>query len=296
MSTEHIIHRCGYAAFVGRPNVGKSTLVNRLVGHKISIVTRKPQTTRSRVLGILSDPGFQLILLDTPGVIKPSYGLQKFMMTAVTSAVRDADVVLFLADASHDSPDTLTLEYTGGKPVILVVNKIDKIAKEKALPLVEAYQELKDFADVVPISALKGRNVDTLLEVVASYLPMGPPLYPEDMLSEQPERFFVAEIVREKIFERYQQEIPYATQVNIVDFTEKPGEKDVIDAEIIVERDTQKGILIGKGGLALKAVGMAARKDIEEFLGRPVFLRLFVKVRGDWRNSETYLKSYGYNE
>ncbi|MBO6575739.1 MAG: GTPase Era [Rhodothermales bacterium] len=290
------LHRTGYAALLGRPNVGKSTLVNRLVGQKISIVTRKPQTTRTRVLGIVSEPGHQLILLDTPGVIKPSYGLQSSMMRAVEGAVRDADVVLFLADVTYDTPDTLSLEYTGGKPVILVLNKMDRIAKEEALPLVEAYGALREFADVVPVSALKGDNVDTLMSVILEHLPPGPPLYPEDMLSEQPERFFVAEIIREKIFERYRQEVPYATQVNIVDYREEEGQKDVIDAEIVVERDTQKGILIGKGGQALKAVGTAARADIEAFLERPVFLRLFVKVRGDWRNSDTFLKSYGYRD
>lgn len=288
--------RCGYAALLGRPNVGKSTLVNQLIGTKVSIVTRKPQTTRNRVLGILSDPGFQLILLDTPGVINPNYGLQRTMMRTVASAVRDADVVLFLADATFDTPDTLSLEYAGGKPVILVLNKMDKIAKENALPLVEEYQKLREFVDVVPISALKGRNVDTLLKVITKHLPLGPRLYPEEMISEHPERFFVAEIVREKIFEKYRQEVPYATQVNIVSYDEREGEKDVIEAEIVVERDSQKGILIGKGGLALKAVGVAARADIEEFLQRPVYLRLFVKVRDDWRNKDTFLKSYGFTD
>lgn len=292
----HESHRCGYAALLGRPNVGKSTLVNQLVGQKVSIVTRKPQTTRNRVLGIVSQPGFQLILLDTPGVIDPHYGLQRSMMRTVTGAVRDADVVLFLADVTFDTPDTLSLEYAGDRPAILVLNKMDRISKEQALPLVEAYQGLKEFQDVVPISALKGDNIDTLKKVIVEHLPMGPPMYPEEMISEHPERFFVAEIIREKIFERYRQEIPYATVVNIADYREVEGEKDVIDAEIVVERDSQKAILIGKGGKALKAVGMAARFDIEDFLGRGVFLRLFVKVRGDWRNKDTFLKSYGYKD
>ncbi|MFT4604314.1 MAG: GTP-binding protein Era [Rhodothermales bacterium] len=294
--TEPKLNRCGYAALLGRPNVGKSTLVNQLIGQKVSIVTRKPQTTRNRVLGILSDPGYQLILLDTPGVINPNYGLQRTMMRTVTSAVRDADVVLFLADATFDTPDTLSLEYAGGKPVILVLNKMDKIAKENALPLVEEYQKLREFVDVVPVSALKGRNVDALLKVIIQHLPEGPSLYPEEMISEHPERFFVSEIIREKIFEKYRQEVPYATQVNIVSYDEREGEKDVIEAEIVVERDSQKGILIGKGGLALKAVGVAARVDIEEFLQRPVYLRLFVKVRDDWRNKDTFLKSYGFTD
>jgi len=294
-SPDPAIHRCGYAALIGRPNVGKSTLLNGLVGQKISIVTQKPQTTRTRVLGILSAPAYQVILLDTPGVIKPKYGLQESMMIDVSSAVRDADVVLLLADVTQDRPDQLSLRYAGDQPAILVLNKMDKIRKENALPLVETYSALREFSHVVPISALKGSNLDVLLERIVESLPLGPPLYPADMLSEQPERFFIAEIIREKIFQRYRQEIPYATAVNIVDYTERPDESDYIDAEIVVERATQKGILIGKGGLALKAVGMAARADIEELVGKPVFLRLFVKVRDDWRNTPTFLKSYGYH-
>jgi GTPase len=288
------MHRCGYAALLGRPNVGKSTLLNGLIGQKISIVTRKPQTTRTRVLGILSSPEYQAILLDTPGVIKPRYGLQESMMLDVSGAVRDADVILFLVDVTQDRPDELSLKYAGNQPAILVLNKMDRIRKEDALPLVEKYGKLREFSHVVPISALKGTNLDVLLSRVVEALPFGPPLYPTDMLSEQPERFFIAEIIREKILERYRQEIPYATQVNVVDYVEREDERDYIDAEIVVERATQKGILIGKGGKALKAVGMAARMDIEELVGKPVFLRLFVKVRDDWRNTPVFLKSYGY--
>jgi GTP-binding protein Era len=287
-------HHCGYATLVGRPNVGKSTLLNALVGQKISIVTRKPQTTRTRVLGILTGQDFQAILLDTPGIIAPRYGLQEAMMREVTASIRDADVVLFLAEAGDPAPDARSLEHVEGRRAILVVTKMDRVQAEQALPLVDAYRSLRAFEEVVPVSALKRRGLETLLQVLRDRLPEGPPLYPADMLSEQPERFFVAEIIREKIFERYRQEVPYATQVNVVAYEERPGEKDLIDAEIVVERDTQKGILIGKSGRALKAVGTAARLDIEALVGRPVFLRLFVKVREDWRNSATHLRSFGY--
>lgn len=294
MNTPSPGHRCGYVALVGRPNAGKSTLLNALVGQKLSIVTRKPQTTRSRVLGILSGEGFQAILLDTPGILKPRYGLQQAMMAEVTSSIRDADLVVFLVDATDSLPDASAIPVIAGRRALLVVNKMDLVRPDQVLPLVEAFGALHPFEEVVPISALKGRNLDLLLRLVVERLPESPALYPDDILSEQPERFFVSEIIREKIFERFRQEVPYATQVNIVAWAERPGEKDLVDAEIVVERDTQKAIVIGKGGAALKAVGSAARVDIEAFLERPVFLRLFVKVRDDWRNSETHLREYGF--
>lgn len=288
--------RCGYVALVGRPNAGKSTLLNALIGQKISIVTRKPQTTRGRVLGILTGDDFQAVLLDTPGILKPRYGLQEAMMADVTASVRDADLVVFMVDATDKMPDEAALSVIGGRRAVLVINKMDLVRNEDVLPLVEAFSALHEFEEVVPISALKGKNLDLLLRLVVERLPFSPALYPDDILSEQPERFFVAEIIREKIFERFRQEVPYATQVNIVAWEERPGEKDLIDAEIVVERPTQKAILIGKGGQALKAVGSDARVDIEAFLERTVYLRLFVKVRDDWRNSETHLRSFGYHK
>jgi GTP-binding protein Era len=287
-------HRSGYVALIGKPNVGKSTLLNALMGRKLSIVTRKPQTTRHRILGILSGDGYQAILLDTPGIIQPRYKLQEAMMHSVRHAIDDADLLLFMADATLDRPDTFSLEQIGEQPALLIINKMDKIPKEQALPLVQAYTELRHFEEVIPISALKGDNVDVVLRELLARLPLGPPFYPPDMISEHPERFFVSEIIREKIFEQFRQEVPYSTQVNIVAFEEREGRKDFIDAEIVVERDTQKGILIGKGGAALKRFGAAARQDIEAFLDRPVYLQLHVKVRGDWRNKDTYLRSYGY--
>ncbi|NNE46231.1 MAG: GTPase Era [Rhodothermales bacterium] len=289
-------HRSGYVAIVGKPNAGKSTLLNALLGQKLSIVTAKPQTTRHRVLGILSDAESQIIFLDTPGVIEPRYGLQESMMRSVRRAVVDADLILFIADVTRESPDTLSLAELGNVPAVLVLNKMDLIRSEDALPLVEKYTSLRTFADVVPVSARKKTNLDVLTEVITARIPEGPPFYPKDQVSEHPERFFVAEIIREKIFQKFGQEVPYSTQVNIVDFTEKSDSgKDIIDAEIVVERDSQKAILIGKNGAAVKEVGIRARKSIELFLERPVYLRLFVKVRKGWRDSDTQLRSFGYD-
>ncbi|MEM6648600.1 MAG: GTPase Era [Bacteroidota bacterium] len=287
-------HRSGYVALVGKPNVGKSTLMNALVGRKLSIVTRKPQTTRHRILGIWSDEKHQVILLDTPGIIKPRYKLQEAMMHNVDAAVTEADLLVFMAEATQDNPDTLSLEQVGNRPALLVINKIDLIRPEEALPLVERYTALRAFEAVIPISALNGKNVDALKQEILDRIPLGPPFYPKDMISEHPERFFVAEIIREKIFQQYREEIPYSTQVDIVSYEERKGQKDLIHADIVVERDSQKGILIGKGGKALKRIGMSARKDIEAFLGREIFLQLHVKVRTDWRNRDSFLKSFGY--
>ena len=288
-------HRSGYAALIGEPNVGKSTLINALLGQKISIVTRKPQTTRHRVLGILSEDEFQLILLDTPGIIQPKYGLQRAMMRSVTGAAQEADVLVFIIDATRQKIDFRTLDLIAGKPTILAVNKSDLVSQDQMLPLAQSYSEEAEFEEVIPISALKGKNLDRLIAAIVDRLPQGPPLYPKDVVSEHPERFFVAEIIREKIFEQFRQEIPYSCQVNVVSFEERKQEKTLIHADIVIERDSQKGILIGKKGAALKQIGIRARIDIEEFLGEPIFLNLFVKVRADWRNKEAFLKSYGYD-
>lgn len=287
-------HRSGYIALVGKPNVGKSTLINALMGQKMSIVTRKPQTTRHRVLGILSGDTYQAILLDTPGVLEPKYKLHDVMMRNVNSAIDDADAVLVIVDVRDKPEEVMDLALLKGKPALLLINKIDLIDTKEALPLAQAYNTMHDFLEIVPISALKGKNIDRLKELIVSFLPEGPPFYPKEMISEHPVRFFVAEIIREKIFEFYGKEIPYSTQVNITVYEEREGKKDLIDAEIVIERNSQKGILIGKGGRALKRVGTAARKDIEAFIGREVFLQLHVKVREGWRNRDNLLNSYGY--
>lgn len=292
-------HRSGYVALAGPPNVGKSTLMNQLVGKKLSIVTPKPSTTRHRVLGILSGDDFQVVFLDTPGIIKPMYRLHDTMIRAAEGAVADADVVLFIADASDPRLAEAELEKIAGRlnqnaSIFLILNKIDLIAQEEALPLVERYSALQTFDAIIPLSALKGFNTDRLRDQILERLPKGPPYYPKDQISEHPERFFVAEIIREKIFEQFRAEIPYSTQVNIVVYEEREGRKDFIDAEIIVERDSQKGILIGKGGVGLKRLGKSAREGIEAFLGREVFLQLHVKTRADWRNRDGFLRSFGY--
>ncbi|MDX1421306.1 MAG: GTPase Era [Rubricoccaceae bacterium] len=306
-------HRSGYVALVGAPNVGKSTLLNRLLGTKLSIVTPKPSTTRHRVLGILSAeptderPPYQIVFVDTPGVVRPRYRLHDLMMADVDRALGDADVVVLLVDAAegkltHDARGAVERLATVQAPVILALNKVDLIRQEEALPLVERYAALRApgapldeaFDEILPLSAQTGVNVDRLLNLLVDRLPPGPPYYPRDQLSEHPERFFIAEIVREAVFYRYRDEVPYSTQVNVVQYEERPGRKDFVACEIVVERESQKAILIGKGGKALKALGAAARQEVEAFLGRPVYLQLHVKARADWRNREGFLRSYGY--
>ena len=289
--------RSGYVAIVGKPNVGKSTLLNCMIGQKLSIVTRKPQTTRHRVIGVLTEPDYQAVFLDTPGIIDPRYGLHRSMMKAVKSATSEADVVLFLAAATDTVPDTKSLERVSQDATsILVITKSDLTPAASSLPLAEAYLKEREFSAVVPVSGKTGYQVDRLLTEVAGLLPVGPMYYPAEMISEHPERFFVSEIIREKILMLYSQEIPYAVQVNIADFVEATEKKKThIYAEIVVERDSQKAVLIGKGGSALKKVGMRARRDIEEFLNEEVYLELFVKVRDDWRNTDRMLRDFGYD-
>lgn len=289
-------HRSGYVSLIGKPNVGKSTLMNALLGQKLSIVTRKPQTTRHRVVGIHSGPEHQIIFQDTPGVIEPRYGLHNAMMDQVKTAIRDADLLLFLAEATAEVPDTLSLKQISDRPALLVLTKMDLIPQEQALPLVEAYTDLRAFEEVIPTSALNGFNLDVLMDTVRERLPEGPPFYPKDQISEHPQRFFVAELIREQILQRFHEEVPYSVQVNVVDYKERPTSKDFIDAEIVVTRKSHKGILIGKGGQALKALGKAARHTIESFLGTSVYLQLHVKVRKDWRDREQFIRSYGYRE
>ena len=306
-------YRCGYAAIVGEPNVGKSTLMNALLGQKISIVTKKPQTTRHKILGILSTPAFQAVFLDTPGIIVPRYALHEAMMESARSAVEDADVVLFMVDAlrpglERDSTEDATLARlkASGKPVYLVINKVDAVVKSALLPMISAYAAKFPFREIFPISALNRDGTDALLAAIAPELPVHPPLYPTDIVSEQSERFFAAEIIREKIFIKCQEEIPYSTTVDIVEFKERApaapgagaapakGRKWFISADIYVERDSQKGILIGKKGSMLKEIGELARRDIERLLDHPVYLELHVKVRERWREDGTWLERLGY--
>jgi GTP-binding protein Era len=298
-TAEHF--RCGYVAIIGEPNVGKSTLMNGLLSQKISIITKKPQTTRHKILGILSTAHYQLIFLDTPGIIKPKYLLHKVMMQFATTAMEDADLLLFMIEATNSAMDASTSHSETfeklqrlGKPVYLVVNKADLVNKSNLLPLIDFYSKAFPFKEVFPISALKLDGTAELLSVIAKQLPEHPPFYPLDIVSEQSERFFVGEIIREKIFTQCQQEVPYSTTVDIVEFKEREVGKTFISADVYVERESQKGILIGKNGLTLKEIGLAARKDIEKFLQHPVFLELHVKVRKHWKEDEQWLARLGY--
>ncbi len=290
--------KAGYAALVGRPNVGKSTLMNVLLHQKISITTPKPQTTRHRVLGILTRDSSQTIFLDTPGLIDPRYELQRYMVGQIHQSIADADIAVIMVEVTDPKlPDELINGIKQqGVPCLLVLNKCDLIRRNDALPVIEAFYEQQIFDEIIPISALRAEGIDELEKTIEQYLPYHPPYYPPDIVSEQPERFFVAELIREQIFIRYAQEVPYSTTVHILEFKEQEGRKDVIRAEIIVDRESQKPILIGKGGKKLKELGTAAREQIELFLERPVYLELFVKARDKWRDDEKWLRRLGYHE
>jgi len=293
--------KAGYVAIVGEPNVGKSTLMNALLGQKISIVTRKPQTTRQRVLGILTTPETQVIFLDTPGLLEPKYLLHETMVRSAQHALADADVVLVLSDASRraELPSGVLKNLkplAGQKPILLCINKVDTLNRDLVLPMIRDSVETGVFTEIVPVSALKEENLDKLLATLKKYLPNHPAYYPEDAVSEQPERFFVAEIIREKIFEQFQEEIPYSTAVEIREYKEREEGKTFINADIIVERNSQKGILIGKKGAALKRIGQAARMDIEKFIGREIYLELFVKVGEQWRHRDSWMRRLGYDK
>ncbi len=290
-------HKAGFVNIIGNPNVGKSTLMNALVGDKLSIITSKAQTTRHRILGIVNGEGYQIVYSDTPGILKPKYKLQERMLKSVTGALSDADVLLYVTDYMDDPSknsgfiEKLKLVNT---PLLLLVNKIDIKADSGLKETVEKWMNTFEDVQIIPISALKKTNLDVVLSEIIKLLPESPPYFPDDQLTDKTERFLVSEIIREKIILFYKQEIPYAVEVDVDSFIDK---KDIIriSAKIYVTRDSQKGIIIGKGGSSLKRVGTEARKDIEAFFGKKVFLELFVKVRKDWKDNERYLKQWGYN-
>lgn len=287
-STGKGAYRSGFVSIVGRPNAGKSTLINRLVGQKIAIVTSKPQTTRNRIQGIVSSPKGQIVFIDTPGLHEPETALGRQMMQEVSAALEGIDVLLLIADASRLLPhtDELLLERARrfrGK-VILALNKVDRLPKPKLLPLIETFAKAFEFAAIVPISALKGAGCDRLVEEILKYLPEGEPYFPEDQITDQPERFLAAEIIREKAIEVMYHEVPYALAVIVEKFEELPRLLR-IQATMNVERDSQKKILIGHKGEMLKKIGTAARRELEKLLGMKIFLGLFVKVAPDWRQS-----------
>jgi GTP-binding protein Era len=291
--------RSGFVTLVGRPNSGKSTLLNQLVGEKISIVTDKPQTTRNIVRGIVTRPEGQIVFLDTPGIHKPVHKMNSLMMESVREAMSEVDVLALLVDAteSFGRGDQFTLELVKPLkvPKLLLLNKIDMIRKQDLLPIIEKYSTLGEFKEILPISALKRDNVDTLLDLLFKLLPVGPFYYPEDQLSDRHERSLVAELVREKVIDFTREELPYSVAVSIDRFEEGVSIARIY-ATIHVERETQKGIVIGKGGQLLKAIGTAARLDVEKLLGQKVFLELRVKVSPGWRDDDQALKNFGMGE
>lgn len=289
-------HRSGYVAILGKPNAGKSTLMNRLLGNKISITTHKPQTTRHQIIGIHSEEDMQIIFLDTPGVIDPKYELQKAMMKTVDRARTDADILLLIVDVKdHNIPGRIYKMFSSmkGKQIFLIINKIDKVTDQEAEGVARKIEDEFDFDDTFFVSALNGQGLQNLMDNIKENIKPGPPFYPKDMLSEQPVRFFVAEMVREQLFLLYHQEIPYSSTIDIVQYDER-DDLDYISADIIVNRNSQKGILIGKGGKAIKKLGKNAREVIEDFVNKKVYLDLHVKVREKWREDPSRVRHYGY--
>lgn len=289
--------KSGFVSIVGKPNVGKSTLMNRLVGEPLSIITSKAQTTRHRIMGIINGDGYQIVYSDTPGILEPKYALHEAMMRFVKVSLEDADLVLLLVEPDEKFDDAVYGRFNRlSVPVILIINKADK-GKGSQIPDKMAYwkEHLPNAAAIMAVSALTGENVSDLLGTIVAHLPEHPPYFPEDELTDRPQRFFASEILREQIFLQYEQEVPYSTEVAITDFKE---EDDLlrIRAEIFVERDSQKGILIGKGGSALKSVGTEARKRMEDFFQKKVFLETTVKVAKNWRREKERLKRFGYWE
>src|SRR5690606_33022813 len=290
--------RSGFVAIIGRPNVGKSTLMNHLIGQKIAIMSDKPQTTRNKIHGVYTGDNIQIVFLDTPGIHKPNSKLGNYMMKSAESALKEVEAVLFLIDGSEDigGGDRYIIEQLGRvrTPVFLVVNKIDKIEPEAVLNKIVQYKDLYPFAEVVPISAMNGNNVTTLLEQISKYLPEGPQYYPADQVTDHPEQFVCAELIREKILHLTREEIPHSIAVQIEDMRVQDNGVVYIGAVVFVERDSQKGIIIGKRGALLKEVGKTARIDIENLLGSRVFLELWVKVKKDWRNQDRVLNDLGF--
>lgn len=290
-------HKAGFVSIVGKPNAGKSTLMNALVGEKMSIITPKAQTTRHRILGIVNEEEYQIVFSDTPGVIKPVYGLQESMMGAVNDSLVDADVILLVTDINerYDESDVIEKLKNTTSPFAIIINKIDKSTQEQVEAKIQYWIDTLNPNAVFATSALKEYNIEPVMDFILQKLPEHPAFYDKETLTDRTERFFVSEIIREKIFRLYEKEIPYSTEVIITAFKEEET-INRISAEIIVERDSQKNILIGKGGEMIKKVGTYARKDIEEFLQKKVFLEMFVKVLPDWRNRKNYLKRFGYED
>jgi GTP-binding protein Era len=294
-------YKSGFISIIGRPNVGKSTFLNRVIGQKIAIMSDKPQTTRNKIQGVLTVNDAQMIFIDTPGIHKPKHKLGDFMMKVAVNTLKEVDLVLFMVNAEEGfgRGEEFILEkfQSVNTPIFLVINKIDQIHPDNLLPIIESYKEKYDFKEIVPISALEGNNVERLLDQIKSLLPEGPQYYPADQVTDHPERFIITELIREKALHLTREEIPHSLAV-VLDKMERREGKDIIDvmATVIVERDSQKGIIIGKQGSMLKEIGKRARADIENLLGSKVYLELWVKVQKDWRNKMSQLRDYGFNE
>ncbi|MDK3717307.1 GTPase Era [Staphylococcus pseudintermedius] len=293
-------YKSGFVTIIGRPNVGKSTFVNRVIGHKIAIMSDKAQTTRNKIQGVMTQQDAQIVFLDTPGIHKPKHKLGDYMMKVAKNTLSEIDAVMFMVNVSEEigRGDEYIMEMlkTVKTPVFLVLNKIDLVHPDALMPRIEQYQRYMDFAEIIPISALEGHNVDHFINVLKSYLPEGPQYYPDGQISDHPEQFVVSELIREKILQTTSEEIPHAIGVNVERMTQESEDRVHIEAVIYVERDSQKGIVIGKGGKKLKEVGKRARLDIEHLLGSKVYLDLWVKVQKDWRNKSSFIKQMGYVE
>jgi GTP-binding protein Era len=291
-------HKSGFVAIIGRPNVGKSTLLNQVIGQKIAIMSDKPQTTRNKIQGVYTKENMQIVFLDTPGIHKPKSKLGSYMMKVAENTFHEVDAILLLVDVAEGigGGDRFIIELLKNvkTPVLLVLNKIDQVHPEALLPVIVAYKDLYEFAEIIPISALQGNNVNTLLEQIGKYLPEGPQYYPADQVTDYPEQFICAELIREKILHLTREEIPHSIAVAIESMKVEENGLVSIGAVIFVERDSQKGIVIGKQGAMLKEVGKQARRDIETLLGSKIFLELWVKVNKDWRNREHVLKDLGF--
>ncbi|MCG1472549.1 GTPase Era [Staphylococcus epidermidis] len=293
-------HKSGFVSIIGRPNVGKSTFVNRVIGHKIAIMSDKAQTTRNKIQGVMTRDDAQIIFIDTPGIHKPKHKLGDYMMRVAKNTLSEIDAIMFMVNVNEDigRGDEYIMEMLKNvkTPIFLVLNKIDLVHPDTLMPKIEQYQSYMDFTDIIPISALEGLNVYHFIDVLKSFLPEGPKYYPDNQISDHPEQFVVSEIIREKILHLTSEEIPHAIGVNVDRMIKEDEDKVRIEATIYVERDSQKGIVIGKGGKKLKEVGKRARRDIEMLLGSKVYLELWVKVQRDWRNKVNFIRQIGYVE
>lgn len=293
-------HRSGFVSIIGRPNVGKSTFVNRVIGHKIAIMSDKAQTTRNKIQGVMTRDDAQIIFIDTPGIHKPKHKLGDYMMRVAKNTLSEIDAIMFMVNVNEDigRGDEYIMEMLKNvkTPIFLVLNKIDLVHPDTLMPKIEQYQSYMDFTDIIPISALEGLNVDHFIDVLKSFLPEGPKYYPDNQISDHPEQFVVSEIIREKILHLTSEEIPHAIGVNVDRMIKEDEDRVRIETTIYVERDSQKGIVIGKGGKKLKEVGKRARRDIEMLLGSKVYLELWVKVQRDWRNKVNFIRQIGYVE